>query len=200
MIGNDIVDLNLASRQSNWRRKGFLEKVFSVDEQQTILSAVNQDQMLWLLWSMKEAAYKAHQRNFSLPRKLNWLDYNCCIFSSSCNNASGAVKVAKSNYLTSSEITEFFIHTSAGVRELSEVKIVVFEKSSEEMKQLLFEQLSQDQKLSKLHFEIQKNEQGVPVIIYQNQLFSNLVSFSDHGRFSAYSLSLMNCEMAVKHY
>ena len=33
MIGNDIVDLNLAKTQSNWQRKGFLERQFTKKEQ-----------------------------------------------------------------------------------------------------------------------------------------------------------------------
>ena len=34
MIGNDIVDLDLARKESNWKRKGFLDKIFSLQEQQ----------------------------------------------------------------------------------------------------------------------------------------------------------------------
>ncbi|RZL44586.1 MAG: 4-phosphopantetheinyl transferase family protein, partial [Pedobacter sp.] len=58
MLGNDIVDLQLATIQSNWRRKGYLQKIFTEQEQDLIANATNQDQMVWLLWSMKEAAYK----------------------------------------------------------------------------------------------------------------------------------------------
>ena len=32
MIGNDIVDLDLARTQSNWQRKGFLDKIFTKKE------------------------------------------------------------------------------------------------------------------------------------------------------------------------
>ena len=34
MIGNDVVDLRRALVESNWKRKGFLTKVFSDSEQQ----------------------------------------------------------------------------------------------------------------------------------------------------------------------
>ena len=78
MIGNDIVDLELAAVQSNWRRKGFLEKVFTASEREIISSGEDPDLTVWLLWSMKEAAYKAHQRRFSLSRRLNW-QYQECI-------------------------------------------------------------------------------------------------------------------------
>ena len=58
MIGNDIIDLSLAKTQSNWQRKGFLEKQFSANEQQLILAATNSFILVWRFWSMKEAAYK----------------------------------------------------------------------------------------------------------------------------------------------
>ena len=34
MLGNDVVDLQLAAVQSDWRKKGFLDKVFSAEEQE----------------------------------------------------------------------------------------------------------------------------------------------------------------------
>ena len=43
MIGNDIVDLALAQKESNWKRKGFLNKIFTEKEQLLILNAKNND-------------------------------------------------------------------------------------------------------------------------------------------------------------
>lgn len=62
MIGNDVVDLILAKKESNWKRKGYLDKLFSNREQDFIKSANNQDEMVWMLWSIKESTYKAYQR------------------------------------------------------------------------------------------------------------------------------------------
>ena len=200
MIGNDVVDLAAAAEQSNWRRKGFLDKVFSTEEQEIIHSAADTNRTVWLLWSMKEAAYKAHQREYFLPRKLNWWDYNCHVDMASGTEASGVVKIGENFYFTSSEITESFIYTSAKKQKTSVVKNAVSKSSSEEMKRRLLEQLSTELNLPKQSLAIVKNQHGVPNITYRNHHFIDLVSFSDHGRFSAYSVSLMNCEMAVKHY
>ncbi|GAB3018558.1 4'-phosphopantetheinyl transferase family protein [Spirosoma pulveris] len=63
MIGNDIVDLALAKRESNWRRRGYLDKIFTPHEQQLIRAANDPDQLVWLLWSMKESAYKLSTRH-----------------------------------------------------------------------------------------------------------------------------------------
>ncbi|WP_338409417.1 4'-phosphopantetheinyl transferase superfamily protein [uncultured Flavobacterium sp.] len=62
MIGNDVVDLSLAKKESNWKRKGFLTKIFTPFEQNLIHNAIHQEQMVWMLWSIKESSYKAYQR------------------------------------------------------------------------------------------------------------------------------------------
>jgi phosphopantetheinyl transferase (holo-ACP synthase) len=58
MIGNDVVDLFLAEQESNWQRKGFLEKLFTVDEQLLILKSEDKPVLIWTMWSQKEAVYK----------------------------------------------------------------------------------------------------------------------------------------------
>jgi phosphopantetheinyl transferase (holo-ACP synthase) len=58
MIGNDVVDLVLAKVESNWQRKGFLEKLFTFHEQKLIFESQNPTEMVWVLWSRKEAVYK----------------------------------------------------------------------------------------------------------------------------------------------
>ena len=64
MIGNDLVDLKVASVESNWKRPRFLDKVFTIEERQLIMNSKNQHQIVWLLWSMKEAAYKINVQQF----------------------------------------------------------------------------------------------------------------------------------------
>lgn len=80
MIGNDVVDLVLAQKESNWKRKGFLNKLFTSFEQDLIKKAPNQDEMVWMLWSIKESVYKAYQRiNYNegfYPIKIEILELN----------------------------------------------------------------------------------------------------------------------------
>ena len=80
MIGNDLVDLKLANIQSNWQRKGFLDKLFTPKEQVYILNADNPFETVWLLWSMKESAYKLYLQQ-GATRFFNPLKVNCEIFS-----------------------------------------------------------------------------------------------------------------------
>lgn len=80
MIGNDVIDLVLAKKESNWKRKGFLIKLFTSFEQELIAKATNQEEMVWMLWSMKESVYKAYQRiNYNegfYPIKIEILEIN----------------------------------------------------------------------------------------------------------------------------
>ena len=52
MIGNDVVDLELALKKSNWKRKGYLDKVFTKYEQLRIIKSDNPNNMIWNLWSI----------------------------------------------------------------------------------------------------------------------------------------------------
>lgn len=58
MIGNDVVDLTLAKTESDWKRNGYLNKIFTKLEQQFISNTSKPDEMIWILWSRKEAVYK----------------------------------------------------------------------------------------------------------------------------------------------
>lgn len=112
MIGNDIVDLRQAMLESNWRRKGYLEKLFATHEQQWIQEAKDQTQMVWLLWTMKEAVYKIHSR------RKNWhafapLKLVCSTLSEKEELATGIVECENITFFTQSFISAHFIHTIA---------------------------------------------------------------------------------------
>ena len=111
MLGNDIIDLKLAATQSNWRRKGYLEKIFTSREQQLITDAANQDQMVWLLWSMKEAAYKIVSpligERFYEPKAFS------CFIDSFKRNIKGRVIFREETLFTSSKIASEMVYTTA---------------------------------------------------------------------------------------
>ncbi len=74
MIGNDVIDLQLAGKESNWKRPQFLQKIFTLEEQRYLATAPNKDTAVWLLWSRKESAYKLVARmkkcRFFAPKRL----------------------------------------------------------------------------------------------------------------------------------
>lgn len=157
MIGNDIVDLALAKIESNWKRPGYLDKIFTAEEKRLISTAADPDLMLWNLWSRKEAAYKIYNRETGIrgyfPRKLECLYENANFGSVLCN---GHI------FYTTTEIINDKIHTVA-VTDKAHFKLIV--------------ELDSKMKL------IKKN--GVPFILEENIKSIKPISLSHHGRYSA---------------
>ena len=108
MIGNDVVDLELASLQSNWQRKGYLDKIFTNLEQVFITKSTNQNEQVWRFWSRKEAVYKLLlQQGKSkgyYPKKIACLDDNL---------TTGIVCFENKKYYTKTFISDNYIHSIA---------------------------------------------------------------------------------------
>ncbi|UPQ78817.1 4'-phosphopantetheinyl transferase superfamily protein [Flavobacterium azooxidireducens] len=106
MIGNDVIDLALARVESNWQRKGCLDKLFTTKEQNLIFSAKNPTLMVWILWSRKEAVYKIIRQEDGLrgfyPLKIENTDYD-----------SGIVCFNKKEYYTKTVQKGDMLHTIA---------------------------------------------------------------------------------------
>jgi phosphopantetheinyl transferase (holo-ACP synthase) len=155
MIGNDVVDLATAKKENNWRRKGYLEKLFTEDEIALIKTADNQDVMVWNLWSRKEAAYKIFNRDTGL-RAFIPLQLVCTYV----NELQGTVYCQGKTYYTKTVINADHIHTIAVV-DTKILKNIVFLK---------------DRKL------ILKNE-GIPYLIQPEITQTVPVSISHHGNY-----------------
>ena len=119
MIGNDIVDLTLARKESNWRREGFLNKLFTVQEQSFIKSSINQEITIWNLWSRKEAAYKIYNRQTGI-RKYNPIQFECF----DLNLEIGKVEFENQVFYTKTESTAEYIYTIAvsDIKEFKKIK------------------------------------------------------------------------------
>lgn len=170
MIGNDIVDLALAAEESNWQRKGWLEKLFSRREQHGIHTSGTQTQMIWLLWSMKEAAYKiinraTHEVTFA-PGKLQ--TYVSPLHSGSVR---GLVMCQGNCYHTSSYLSAAYIHTVASAQN-NLAGITVY--------------IRIDNNTENLHHNscLLKDEYGIPYLLHPDGSRKD-VSKSHHGRYEA---------------
>lgn len=155
MIGNDVVDLRLARVESNWKRRGYLEKLFTQTERLAIATAADAEVCLWILWSMKEAAYKIYNRETGIrayiPFKLE-----CSLHSLSKSHASGTVVCGEHSCFTLTSIDNDIIHTVA-------VRISEF-----------------DRKVQYINETISKDELGRPFIYHAGSMLP--VSKSHHGR------------------
>lgn len=193
MIGNDVVDLRLARSQSNWQRTGFLEKVFTSCEQQVIRRAGDKDRAVWLMWSMKEAAYKAHQRRFGLPRKLNWNSLECRVGSFRRSCTPGVVTIDEILYYSFSRVTAEVIHTFAAGEKNLPVRSRLLETGSREIREKLLAEMAMLLGLPKRKISLVKDPQGIPHICLRDTRFHSPFSLSGHGRFGAFSVPLTNC-------
>lgn len=155
MIGNDIVDLELALTQSNWKRKGYLDKIFTKNEQLLIFKSENPNQTVWNLWSRKEAAYKIYNR-ITKNRIYNPILFECFDFDQSI----GIVKNNGLFYFTKTEINPHYIHT------ISVLNTDDFERINYQ---------NRSNKIIKIS--------GIPYLETSNKKTLRPVSLSNHGRF-----------------
>lgn len=190
MIGNDIVDLQAAARESNWRRPGYLQKVFTLEEQQIIKTVQEPDLLVWIFWSMKEAAYKAHQRKFSLKRTFSPLRFHCTIRQLKNNSASGKVSVDGRIYSTGTNILKTRIHTIAKASAVTETFSKIY-CASANIKPLMLEEISVLWGLPQSLLSIEKDRNGVPSLKVRERVTRLPFSLSHHGKFAAFSMPLM---------
>lgn len=158
MIGNDIIDLLQSRKESNWRRRGFIEKIFTLEEQLLISNAKDPEIMVWMLWSMKEAAYKIYNRKTKLreyiPQKLH-----CTIISQNQNFVTGKVFCFENIYHTKTILCQDSIHTVA-VSYFDDLnKVIEIENNA-----------------------ISKDQNGIPYLSLPQNTIQD-VSISHHGRF-----------------
>lgn len=188
MIGNDIVDLKQAAIDSNWQRPRFLDKIFLAEEQQLITNAKNQDQMVWLLWSMKEAAYKVNVQQFG-KRFFNPKKLVCKLIS----ETKGIVTIGNEIYFTSSTLTKQYVYTVATLERSKVFKSKCFKADnlsfhlqSETLKSKFLMQVSKTKNTSFEALQIKKNEVGVPKLLVNGFQLDDGLSFTHHGKFSAH--------------
>lgn len=193
MIGNDIVDLNTAKVQSNWKRKGFLDKVFTDSEQAYIFNSDDSSSAVWQLWSMKESAYKVfvqqNQQSFFNPKKLE-----CTVL----GKTSGSVEVDGVRYSTIFRLNENFVHSFATLEEKNQEcqqDTICFHLSDSSIKNQRFEtyerlklKISEENNLDSNQLSIRKNNWGVPELYHRNLRLNIAFSLSHHGNYGAISI------------
>ena len=181
MIGNDIIDLSLAETESNWQRKGFLEKQFTANEQAIIFDNGNSFEKVWRFWSMKESAYKIYmqqnEERFFAPKK-----FECKLTSED----KGIVFFKDQKFYTSSIINESYIFTLATFdKNLNSFSSIGLPSGiDKDIKNKLEEVTSF--KVSEI--EQKKSKNGAPNYYHNNKQITKSCSISHHGNYGAFSL------------
>ena len=137
MIGNDVIDIVQTRKESNWQRRGFLDKLFTTDEQLIIFDYADPEIMVWVLWSMKEAAYKIYNRQTGvrayIPTRLV-----CTIVDADINNFEGIVIIQDNIYYSKTVVEKQIINTiatitTAGLKSIREIKNISIIKDSNDL-------------------------------------------------------------------
>lgn len=190
MIGNDIVDLKFASSSPNWRRERFIDKVFSAKEQKIISDSSDPFQTIWLLWSMKESAYKIyvrqHSKNFFAPIKLK-----CNLLSST----DGIVEIFNETYKTNTTIDKNYIYTLAFkdfskniISDCFKLENTAYSNQHNTSYQNLLYAIAEVINVSATSLMIKKDKNGVPNLFQNNQAQIMPFSVTHHGNYGAYAI------------
>ncbi|MBR9915713.1 MAG: 4-phosphopantetheinyl transferase family protein [Algicola sp.] len=187
MIGNDIVDLRQAAKDSNWKRPRFLNKIFTAKEQLIISTSENKEHMVWLLWSMKEAAYKAYVRE-TKHRFFNPKRIECQLGSTH----QGTVCIDEKLYDLKSVITSDYVHSVATNAETKHLEVHLFKlpvfSQSETVKAKVIHQLSCNKGIDSGAMEIKKTALGIPNVFFKNEQILQALSISHHGKYGAFAM------------
>ncbi|GAB4030776.1 4'-phosphopantetheinyl transferase family protein [Spirosoma jeollabukense] len=205
MIGNDIVDLAQAKQESNWRRARFLDKVFTAHEQQLIHTANDPDGMVWLLWSMKESAYKliirqTGKRVFA-PQKI------ACQLTNSYPEAVEGVVSYEGTHYTQSIRTNQYVATVASLGTVFPPKnqvIIPFNDTAYQTQRMgirnaIKQHCATHFSIPETSIHIHKTESGVPTLRIddtEGTKLNLLLSISHHGHYGAYVIELSAMEVA----
>ena len=182
MIGTDIIDLIEARVKSDWRRKGYLTKLFSKDEIHYIEQASDPDLTVWRLWSMKESAYKADFHKTGL-RKFNPVEFSCDIQGLEL----GVVRIDSRSYKTVTKATDQYVlswteqdnikSSCKSIRTGSMGFVRISELLYSRLERDIAASLEKDSEMVKIH----KTKEGVPEVYLQGSKFNIYCSISHHG-------------------
>jgi len=187
MIGNDIVDLKLASVQSDWKRKGFLDKLFSKRERRFIFDSSDPSMAVWRLWSMKESAYKIHVRKTKV-RRFNPKQFSC----EDITETEGIVIRGHHTYKTTTFLNDDFIHTIATECDYDQEIFngMIIKQDQHNLASILHKKFLKDlaarQFLALNDLQILKNEFQAPELFLKGIKLNLSCSLSHHGGHGAY--------------
>lgn len=188
MIGNDIVDLAEAKQKSNLERPRFLDKLFTLKEQQLIQTSEDPFLMVWRLWSMKEAAYKLyiqlHPNRFYNPKR-----FECEI-----NDLAGKVNYKDFTCFTNTKLTAQYILSEARLVDVNITsECVKLNASSPKLqsarvKNSLLSKIAEQYSILKTDLKLIKSEFGIPSVYQNSKKLQISISISHHGNYGAFAI------------
>lgn len=191
MTGNDIVDIRAAAAESNWKRKGFLEKVFTLQEQKYIRESVSPEKMVWRLWSMKESAYKIYTRQyggrFFAPQKIH-----CTVL----NGSSGIVQINNINYPAYTRSEKKYVYSITRAAESANIYINCCFRLPQQYRvnmepfihQKIITRYAAMSGNEKNNLSVIKDRKNIPFLYLRQADMSIPISITHHGTYAAFTI------------
>jgi phosphopantetheinyl transferase (holo-ACP synthase) len=190
VIGNDIIDLNVAGKNSRWQEQRFLDKLFTQQEQEFILNDDLIYQNIWFLWSMKESAYKIHTRNLK-SSNFNPKSYNCAITSKTI----GTVSFDNHTVNTTTKYNSDIIYTTAHFKDTYCItKYLSLEgpspvDKSQQLRKKAIQTFADMKSISEVMISIEKDKFGVPQLLINNKAQDISLSLTHHGNYGGVAIT-----------
>jgi phosphopantetheinyl transferase (holo-ACP synthase) len=188
VTGNDIVDIKIAAAESNWKKKDFLDKIFTTQEQQYIKESATADEMVWKLWTMKESAYKLYTRlyggRFFAPQK-----FSCTLLTETTGN----VEYGNDCYQTNTIATKDYIYTTAratGIVNPDFINDSFILPKTKDQQRFIYKKITD--RYNSITGTVNKNtailkgKNGIPFLHCDNMQIP--VSITHHGHFAAFTI------------
>lgn len=199
MIGNDVISISASSDSPKTRCERFIRKLFTINEQRLIRDTNSEDreQLIWLLWSMKESAYKSFFKQFK-KRRFAPKMFDCYLNPphKEAHCTAGNVRTIFQDYSTQSYILEDCIHTVAFINKRQVIHDYCFPLKSDRygvqagtVRRRMCKELAQLEGCPPGEIEIRKDAKGIPQVYIFNKKAEFDVSMSHHGTFGAYAIS-----------
>ena len=158
-------------------------------EKDLLFSSADPAKFFWILWSMKESAYKLHFRK-TLKRALNPLRFQCFYN----GQGKGWVETDNCAFQTRTSITGEYVHTVAWERDSDFVftsKVVTECGPNLRNKTIdrMIRSFSKERGLNPQQLKFEKDENGLPFLSRKNEVLNHFCSMSHHGRFGAFAFA-----------
>lgn len=201
MLGNDIIDLQLALASGRARRRGFPERIGQLAEFQQWPSAFSPELRTWLLWAIKESAYKCYIQAGGVPLFAP-KKFTFTMEAVQKGSVKGITQTPKGMLQSRIRMQETFLLAESwslsdpGTRIQRGVACLQEEQQpgqSRELKHLVCRHFSQAMGFDLEKLAVKKNKSKVPYLYSGAEKLPYFLSLSHHGAWGAFSYQKEKC-------
>lgn len=195
MLGNDIIDLEEVLRSGQARRAGFQERICTLSELSPLQKDFTEELGIWILWALKESAYKCYIQAGGLPifapKK-----FVATVESINKHQLSAYLKTPAGTFNSQVQINHSYVlaeswrsnSTSEEICSGTEVFTTHVQKDkSISIKRALCKHIASALQLDIGELEVRKNDRKIPALYLVGKKLSITVSLSHHGKWGLFS-------------